>query len=72
MVTLKFVQCGEDTDGVEYIVKRGGEVRVDGEIMKTENRGDDGGVTSHRQSWRSYGCWKRDLNMMSYRRKLAH
>ncbi len=42
MVTLMLISYGgEDTDGVERVVKRGGEVRVDGEVEKVEDRGDD-------------------------------
>ncbi len=59
---------------MECVVKRGGEVRVNGEVVKAEDPEDDGdreGETSHRQSWRSCGCWK-DLNMMPCRRNLGH
>ncbi len=42
LVTLMFVQCGEDTDGAGCVVKRGGEVRVYGGVEKAEQREDDG------------------------------
>ncbi len=69
-----FVQCGEDT-GVDCVAEGAGEVRVDGKVVKAEEREDDGDggrKMSHGSSWGSCSCRRRDIEMISYKEKPAH
>ncbi len=69
-----FVQCGEDT-GVDCVAEGAGEVRVDGKVVKAEERDDDGDggrKMSHGSSWGSCSCRRRDIEMISYKEKPAH
>ncbi len=51
---MMLVQYGEDTDEAEGAVKKGGEVKVTGEVEKAENREDDGDRRKEFQSHRRH------------------